>query len=76
MPEYKNALEDSLGPGALEKFEKVASSNMHDMNNYATMLYKNFCKLMLCYIFVIFSNVTQQYVQDYPNAQLFFYQVL
>ena len=41
-----NALEDSLGPGALEKFEKVASSNMHDMNNYATMLYKNFCKLM------------------------------
>ena len=46
VPEYKNALEDSLGPGALEKFEKVASSNMHDMNNYATMLYKNFCKLM------------------------------
>ena len=46
VPEYKNALEESLGPGALEKFEKVASSNMHDMNNYATMLYKNFCKLM------------------------------
>ena len=46
VPEYKNALEDRLGPGALEKFEKVASSNMHDMNNYATMLYKNFCKLM------------------------------
>ena len=46
VPEYKNALEDSLGPGALEKFEKIASSNMHDMNNYATMLYKNFCKLM------------------------------
>ena len=46
VPEYKNALEDSLGPGALDKFEKVASSNMLDMNNYATMLYKNFCKLM------------------------------
>ena len=46
VPEYKNALEDSLGLGALEKFEKIASSNMHDMNNYATMLYKNFCKLM------------------------------
>ena len=46
VPEYKNALEDSLGPGALEKFEKIASANMYDMNNYATTLYKNFCKLM------------------------------
>ena len=46
VPEYKNALEDSLGPGVLEKFEKVATANMQDMNKYATMLYKNFCKLM------------------------------
>ena len=46
VPEYKNALEDSLGPGALEKFEQVASANMQDMNAYATTLYKSFCKLM------------------------------
>ena len=46
VPEYKNALEDSLGPGALDKFEQAASANMQDMNIHATMLYKNFCKLM------------------------------
>jgi len=46
VPEYKNALEDSLGPGALEKFEKVASSNMQDMNANAAILYKNFCKIL------------------------------
>ena len=46
VPEYKNALEESLGTGALEKFEKTASANMADMNKYATMLYKNFCKLI------------------------------
>ena len=46
VPEYKNALEDSLGPGALEKFEKVATANMQDMNTHATKLYKNFCKIL------------------------------
>ena len=46
IPEYKNALEESLGKGALAKFEKKASENMSDMNNYATKLYKNFCKLL------------------------------
>ena len=46
IPAYKNALEESLGSGALEKFEKIAKANMTDMNNYATILYKNFCKLM------------------------------
>ena len=46
VPEYKNALEESLGPGALEKFEEVATNNMQDMNIHATTLYKNFCKLM------------------------------
>jgi len=46
VPEYKSALEDSLGQGALEKFEEVATNNMRDMNMYATTLYKNFCKLM------------------------------
>jgi len=46
VPEYKNALEESLGIGALEKFEVMAKTNMQDMNKYATMLYKNFCRLM------------------------------
>ena len=46
IPEYKNALEKSLGVGALEKFEKIAAINMEDMNRLATLLYKNFCKLM------------------------------
>ena len=46
VPEYKNALEDSLGQGALEKFEKVTQANMLDMNTHATMLYKNFCKIL------------------------------
>ena len=46
VPEYKNALEDSLGPGALDKFQEIATNNLQDMNNYATTLYKNFCKLM------------------------------
>ena len=46
IPAYKNALEESLGPGALEKFEKIAKANMKDMNTYATILYNNFCKLM------------------------------
>jgi len=46
IPAYKNALEESLGPGALANFEKIAKDNMTDMNTYATILYKNFCKLM------------------------------
>ena len=46
VPEYKKALEESLGIGALEKFEKIASDNMSNMNMYARILYKNFCKLI------------------------------
>ena len=46
IPAYKNALEESLGPAALEKFKKIAKANMKDMNTYATYLYSNFCKLM------------------------------
>ena len=46
IPEYKNALEESLGSDALEKFDKIAKANMKDMNTYATILYENFCKLM------------------------------
>ena len=46
VPEYKKALEESLGVDALIKFENEASKNMQNMNNYATILYKNFCKLL------------------------------
>ena len=46
IPEYKNALEESLGSDALEKFDKIAKANMKDMNTYATILYENFCKLI------------------------------
>ena len=46
VPEYKKALEDQLGDGALEKFDQSAKDNMKDMNNYSTILYNNFKKLL------------------------------
>ena len=46
VPEYKAALENQLGDGALEKFHKAAKNNMSDLNNYSTILYKNFKKLL------------------------------
>jgi len=46
VPEYKNALEESLGEGALNKFETIAADNMKDMNSNASILYKNFCKIL------------------------------
>ena len=46
VPEYKKALEDQLGSDALEKFDKSAKDNMKDMNNYSTILYDNFKKLL------------------------------
>lgn len=49
VPEYKEALENSLGPDALIKFGALASENMSDMNNLANKLYKNFKKLLKNY---------------------------
>ena len=46
VPEYKSALEEQLGDGALEKFDKEAKSNMIEMNNYSKILYLNFKKLI------------------------------
>ena len=46
VPEYKMALEDQLGDGALEKFDSAAKDNMTDMNNYSKILYKNFKKIL------------------------------
>ena len=42
VPEYKSALENELGQGALEKFDKEARYNMNNINNYSKILYTNF----------------------------------
>ena len=47
VPEYKKALEEQLGHGALEKFDKSASDNIDDMNNYSKILYENFKKILI-----------------------------
>ena len=46
VPEYNNALEESLGEGTLNKFETIAADNMKDINSNASILYKNFCKIL------------------------------
>ena len=46
VPEYKKALEDQLGDGALEKFDQSAKKNMKDMNYYSKILYNNFKSLL------------------------------
>jgi len=46
VPEYKKALEDQLGEGALEKFDRSAKENMKVMNNYSKILYNNFKKIL------------------------------
>ena len=45
VPEYKEALENQLGKGALKKFDNLAKVNMADMNKYSRILYENFKKL-------------------------------
>ena len=42
VPEYKSALEDRFGEGALEKFDQEAKANMKQMNNFSTILYSKF----------------------------------
>ena len=44
--EYKSALEEQLGEGALEIFDKEAKSNMIQMNNASKILYSNFKKII------------------------------
>ena len=44
--EYKSALEEQLGQGALEKFDKEVKSNMSQMNNCSKILYSNFKKII------------------------------
>ena len=46
VPEYEKAMEDSLGKGALKKFDLKAQENMKFMNVNAENLYKNFKKIL------------------------------
>ncbi len=45
IPEYKLALEETLGEGALEKFEKDISYNLIDFNKKAEQIYNNFLQV-------------------------------
>ena len=42
VPEYKSALEEKFGEGALEKFDHDAKTNMKQMNNCSNILYSKF----------------------------------
>ena len=46
VPEYEKALEESLGKGALNKFDQNAKKYMKSMNVSAEILYKNFKKIL------------------------------
>jgi GMP synthase-like glutamine amidotransferase len=46
VPEYETALEDTLGKGALKKFDQLAKDNMSLMNFNAENLYNNFKKIL------------------------------
>ena len=46
VPEYEKALEDSLGSGALLKFDQKVKENIKEMNLSAEILYKNFKKII------------------------------
>ena len=46
VPEYKTALENSLGKDALKKFDVETKNNMKSMNTLAKKLYVNFKELI------------------------------
>ena len=46
IPEYKAALENSLGVDALEEFDQTARAAMPEMNRLAKLLYENFKKIL------------------------------
>ncbi|MEM7343279.1 MAG: type 1 glutamine amidotransferase [Chloroflexota bacterium] len=47
VPEYKTALENSLGAAALQTFDKATQEAMPTMNHLATLLYENFKQLIM-----------------------------
>ena len=46
VPEYKNALEQSLGSEALPKMKKAVNAEIFTMQNQCKMLYQNFLKIV------------------------------
>ena len=46
VPEYKSALEKTLGPNALEKFKNDVKENLKLFNNSAKTIYENFKKVI------------------------------
>jgi len=46
VPEYKSALENTLGKNALEKFKNDVEENLKTFNNSAKTIYKNFKKII------------------------------
>jgi hypothetical protein len=46
VPEYRTALENSLGADALVSFERQARGHIPEMNRLAKQLYNNFKKLL------------------------------
>ncbi len=46
IPEYKAALDNSLGADALAGFDQAARAAMPEMNRLARLLYKNFKKIL------------------------------
>ena len=46
VPEYKSALEKTLGENALEKFKNDVEQNLSVFNNSAKIIYENFKKII------------------------------
>ena len=46
VPEYKSALENTLGQNALEKFKKDVEENLNTFNSSAKIIYNNFKKIV------------------------------
>ena len=46
VPEYKSALENTLGQNALEKFKNDVEENLKTFNNSARTIYENFKKII------------------------------
>ena len=46
VPEYKSALENTLGQNALQKFKKDVEENLETFNNSAKIIYENFKKII------------------------------
>ena len=46
VPEYKNALEETLGPNALDEFKSGVDNNLNLFNNSAKSIYDNFISII------------------------------